>query len=113
MMLVSTDDLAARAKGIMDGLAGLDASMELGAAQGQIGGGSLPRTTLPSVSIQLRPHAFAAAQLAERLRRGPPPVVGHIERDAVILDLRTVLPSQDQALQTAIRAAFATGPAHA
>jgi L-seryl-tRNA(Ser) seleniumtransferase len=42
-----------------------------------------------------------------RLRAGSPAVVGRIERDAVILDLRSVEPGDDEALAAALTAALA------
>ncbi|GAO04396.1 L-seryl-tRNA(Sec) selenium transferase [Anaeromyxobacter sp. PSR-1] len=45
--------------------------------------------------------------LAARLRRGDPPVVGRIEEDRVVLDPRTVMPGEDEALVAAVRGALA------
>ena len=57
-----------------------------------VGGGSMPGTTLPSWGVRLTvpdPSAFAA-----RLRAGSPSVFGRVERDHVLLDLRTVADEQ-------------------
>ena len=48
------------------------------------------------------------AALAERLRRGEPPVVARLERDRLMLDLRTVLPEEDDILLEALHAVLAT-----
>ena len=71
----------------------------------RLGGGTLPAATLPSAGIALalpggRADAFAAA-----LRRATPPVVGHIHRDRIVFDLRTVPPHDDEPLTAAITAA--------
>jgi L-seryl-tRNA(Ser) seleniumtransferase len=70
-----------------------------------IGGGSLPGETLPTQLLSLEP-ACGAQELARRLRAGEPPVVARIEHDRLVLDLRTIQPSEDglltKALQTAI-----------
>jgi L-seryl-tRNA(Ser) seleniumtransferase len=61
-----------------------------------IGGGSLPGETLPTWLLALkpaRPDAFLAA-----LRKLPAPIIARIENDLVVLDPRTVLPEQEQAL---------------
>jgi L-seryl-tRNA(Ser) seleniumtransferase len=50
-----------------------------------------------------------AQRLLDALRTGDPAVVGRIDHDAVILDLRTVDPGEDQALAAALDAALA-GP---
>ncbi len=52
----------------------------------QIGSGALPVDTIPSAGLRLTgpdPEALSA-----RLRRGPHPILGRIERGAVVLDLR-------------------------
>lgn len=69
-----------------------------------IGGGALPGETLPTWVLQFSSHARSADWLAGKLRASAPPVVGRIEGDAVVLDPRTVLPEQDQALKLALKA---------
>ena len=41
-----------------------------------------------------------------RLRHGRPPIVGRIEDDAVVLDLRCVLPEDDAAVAEAVALAW-------
>ena len=41
-------------------------------------------------------------EMAQRLRTGTPPVVGRLERGRVIIDLRAVLPQQDEDLIDAL-----------
>jgi L-seryl-tRNA(Ser) seleniumtransferase len=65
-----------------------------------VGGGSLPGETLPSFGLALR-SGSADRRLAD-LRRGSPCVVARIADGAVLFDLRTVLPVDDQALGQAI-----------
>jgi L-seryl-tRNA(Ser) seleniumtransferase len=59
----------------------------------EIGSGALPRQTLPSAGLAIRPVAKRGSgrvlgNLALALRRLPVPVVGRIESGAVVLDLR-------------------------
>lgn len=69
-----------------------------------VGGGSLPGETLPSFAVALQvPHLD---QVAAALRRGTPPVVGRIGDDALLLDMRTVLPHQESALVSALHTAL-------
>ncbi len=70
-----------------------------------VGGGSLPGQTLPSWGIAL--DGSGAQRLLARLRTGRTAVVGRIVDDAVVLDLRTVEPADDDRLAEAIRAALA------
>ena len=55
------------------------------------GGGSLPLAEIPSAAIGLRHKSVSAAEVARRLRRNDPPVIGRIAGDRLHLNLRTVL----------------------
>jgi len=66
------------------------------------GGGSLPGHALPTMLLAL---AGPASRLATALRRGEPPVIARIEKDACCLDPRTVLKGEDEALLDAVEAA--------
>ncbi len=68
----------------------------------RIGGGGAPEATLASAAVSL-PADFAAA-----LRTGNQAVLGRIERDRCLLDLRALDPGQDEALYLAVTAATAT-----
>ena len=69
-----------------------------------IGGGSAPGSALPTRLLALSRRDVPAAQLEARLRGGTPPVIARIEEERVLLDLRTVLPEQDEAIAAAISA---------
>jgi L-seryl-tRNA(Ser) seleniumtransferase len=69
-----------------------------------VGGGSLPGETLPSVGLALAPRS--PTRLLAALRDGEPPVIGRIEDDRVVLDLRTVDGAQDADLARAIERAL-------
>jgi L-seryl-tRNA(Ser) seleniumtransferase len=73
---------------------GIDAAAVDAAAR--VGGGGAPERPLPSVAVSL-PVAYA-----EPLRRGTPPVVGYVEDDRTLLDLRSLPPSADDALADAV-----------
>ena len=69
-----------------------------------IGGGSVPGSSLPTRLIALSRTGVPALQLEARLRAGTPPVIARIEEEKVLLDLRTVLPEQDETVAAAISA---------
>lgn len=91
---VRATDLAARFTG-----AGLDAVVV--DAEARVGGGGAPEHPLPSVAVSL-PSSFA-----DRLRRGTPPVVGYLDGERTLLDLRSLPPSDDDDLARAVLAAAA------
>jgi L-seryl-tRNA(Ser) seleniumtransferase len=63
-----------------------------------IGGGSAPGVELPTSLVAIAKDGLSPAALEERLRRLTPPVIARIERDRVVLDLRTVAPDDDGVL---------------
>ena len=64
-----------------------------------IGGGALPGETLPTWVLRLSSPVRSSDWLAKQFRSGSPPLVVRIEDEAVVLDPRTVLPVQDQAVR--------------
>ncbi|MEA2661277.1 MAG: L-seryl-tRNA(Ser) seleniumtransferase [Chloroflexota bacterium] len=70
-----------------------------------VGGGSLPEETQPSRGVALA--AASAARAVGALRRADPPVIARIVDDRVVLDLRSVLPEQDEDLANAVVGALA------
>jgi L-seryl-tRNA(Ser) seleniumtransferase len=117
MLCVSNDDLRARAEKVLAILAAKAAgrtsntpSLEgksttspcwaIGDGKAQIGGGTLPRSDIPSVTMD-----FSVADLhglAARLRSCVPPVIGYIAGRRLKIDLRTVFPEQDSLLAAAL-----------
>ena len=74
-------------------------------AEGRAGGGTAPTSPLPSPALAVRPLKGSCAGLDAHLRRGDPPVLGVVERDRLILHVRTLLPG-DPALLAARLASF-------
>jgi L-seryl-tRNA(Ser) seleniumtransferase len=83
------------------------ARAEVVATRAAVGGGAFPGVLLPSAGVALDPGRLGATALAERLRRAAVPVVGVVARGRVILDLRTVLPGEEDALARSVEAALA------
>jgi L-seryl-tRNA(Ser) seleniumtransferase len=61
------------------------------------GGGSLPLLELPSVCLALKVAGLSANTLERSLRLGTPAIIGRIEEDLFLMDLRTI---EDDALVT-------------
>lgn len=104
MLKTPTAALRLRAEAIVAAIADLPLSATIGSGQSRMGGGALPRSSLESVTIDLKPitplDTFAA-----RLRAGTPPVIGYVSGNRFKLDLRTVFPRQDAELIAALRRA--------
>ncbi len=68
-------------------------SVEVTACESQIGSGALPLVTIPSAGLAIRSSSARGAgrllkRLAKELRDLDIPVVGRIEEQALVLDLR-------------------------
>jgi len=70
-----------------------------------IGGGATPEQAIPTCLIALNVPDVVAAE--RQLRAGEPPVIGRIEKERLILDLRTVLPAEEGELALRLRGLYA------
>jgi L-seryl-tRNA(Ser) seleniumtransferase len=107
MMRAGTAELRSRAQRIVAALDGRPISLRVGNGTAQIGGGTLPRSTIASVTIDLSHPRLGAQSLAALLRAQPDPVIAYVGRGTVKLDLRTIFPHQDAAVIRALMAASA------
>lgn len=101
MLAASVDDLRVRGRAYVEALSTPVA--RLADTLSFVGGGSLPETSLPSVAVVL--HAPDASELSRRLRHGEPAILGRVDDDAFLLDLRSISPDQDAAVIAALRRA--------
>jgi len=106
MLSTEKEELETRAATIVEQLKGLPVKAEIGAGRVQIGGGTLPKSIMPSTTIDLAPERISLEELAQRLRRGQPAIVGYVAAQRYKIDLKTVFPRQDEDLVNAVQAAF-------
>jgi L-seryl-tRNA(Ser) seleniumtransferase len=102
MIFAAPEEIQARAERVLQGLQGMDAAVR--ESKSAIGGGSTPDQTLPTWVIELAVPNPAAFE--RRLRLGQVPVVARIERDRIILDMRTVADEEEKLLVAAIQGAM-------
>jgi L-seryl-tRNA(Ser) seleniumtransferase len=76
-------------------------SLELADGNSRVGGGALPLLELPSRLVCLVPGSLSSQVIETELRAGDPPVIGRVEKERVLLDVRTV---QDRELKTVAQA---------
>jgi L-seryl-tRNA(Ser) seleniumtransferase len=99
MLGATAESIARRAQAWKSRLAELGIEVELASSESAIGGGSLPGERLPTIVLKIvPPRGEGADDVLRRLREQEPPVIGRIEQDRVLLDPRTVLPDEDDAL---------------
>jgi len=109
MIAVSADEVCSRSSRLAENLRRRGIEVDITDGFSTVGGGSLPGELLPTALLSFKGGKGAALSetaLAERLRKGSPPVIGRIEKDKFLLDLRTVLPEEDDQLIEALRKAF-------
>jgi L-seryl-tRNA(Ser) seleniumtransferase len=81
---------AARAVEVLRGRIGAEFEIAAVEVLGEVGGGSLPGIEIPSHAVALRCGNLGADDLAGRLRAGDPPILGRIQDDRLLLDLRAI-----------------------
>jgi len=111
MMTATTQTLQARAERMLGGLADLlrqDWRIEVIQSVAQAGSGSLPLEEIPSIAITVVPAGLSAGDLATRLRRCEPAILGYVRDDRLHLDMRTVTDDEVPVLVGALQSA-ATG----
>jgi L-seryl-tRNA(Ser) seleniumtransferase len=78
-------------------------AIEVTESEASVGGGAFPTARIPSVALAI---SGDAVRIEKRLRLGNPPVVARVTDGRVIVDLRTIFPSEDLELTDAIRASL-------
>ena len=103
MLTTSADEIEARARRLVDQLAGLSGlRTEIIDGFSTTGGGSAPGSALPTKLVAISVDGVSASEFDTRLRRSNPAVVARIHDDRVVLDLRTVQDSEDANLVEAL-----------
>lgn len=105
MLQTTPDQIKQRCERVAKGISGGRLSTIIVAAESVIGGGTAPKARLQSYAVSLSHKMLDAAALLQALRRTDPPIIGRIQDDRVLLDLRTVEPEFDSHLIEAL-----TGP---
>ncbi|HXT18377.1 MAG TPA: L-seryl-tRNA(Sec) selenium transferase [Gemmatimonadaceae bacterium] len=95
----SVADLRERADRMLHQLG--SARVSITDSEASVGGGAFPDARIPSVALAID---GAATAIEQALRGGEPPIVGRVNDDRVLLDLRAVFPAQDEAVVSRLRA---------
>jgi L-seryl-tRNA(Ser) seleniumtransferase len=93
MLNEKEESLAARARELtlrLESLADARLAIDTARLPSKAGGGSLPLIELPSRCLRLRIAGVSANALELKMRRNDPPIIGRIEDDAFVMDMRTI-----------------------
>ncbi|HDO31358.1 MAG TPA: L-seryl-tRNA(Sec) selenium transferase, partial [Desulfobacteraceae bacterium] len=77
----------------------------------RVGGGAMPEQNLASRAVVLEPSAVKVSRLEVLLRQLEVPVIGRIEDDRLLLDMRTVADDEVALLADCLQQAFAAASA--
>jgi L-seryl-tRNA(Ser) seleniumtransferase len=100
MLATSLDDLRARASAYVESLPGATIVESVA----YVGGGALAQERVASLGVAIaveRPDRLAA-----RLRAGTPPIIARIDHGRLLLDLRTIAPTEDAAVVSGCRSSL-------
>ena len=104
--MIATDQktLADRAHDLVKALrANIPESIEVKTMDGfsMVGGGALPTQTLPTKLVAISSKEASAARLEAHFRGSMPPIIGRVEQELFLLDVRTLKPGDDEAIVAA------------
>jgi len=73
----------------------------------QVGGGALPLQNIPTRVIAISSPALPVHEAERRMRGHEPPVIARVQREQLLIDLRTVGVDEEALLETALLTCFA------
>jgi L-seryl-tRNA(Ser) seleniumtransferase len=103
MANLSARAIGARADRLAGALAACGWRVEVVDGVSTVGGGSAPGSGLPTRLIAVARHGQSAAAVDARCRALETPIIGRIEDDRFLLDLRTVREEEEEEIAVAFR----------
>jgi L-seryl-tRNA(Ser) seleniumtransferase len=104
MILAPYDQLKIKARRLRRMIGKLDSpnfGLQVSEGTSKVGGGALPLLVIPTCLIALLPGRWSANTIEQRLRDFDPPIIARVEKDQVLLDVRTI---QDDELKLVVQA---------
>ena len=98
LLSTSQQNLQNRAERLAEQIASskLVATAEAQTSVAYLGGGAIPTEGIDSWSVAIQTTGISLNQLSQQLRERAPAIVGRIQQDRLILDLRTMSPAEDR-----------------
>lgn len=94
-------ELRGRAEAVRESLPS-DVLAEVIETRSLFGGGTTPERSVPSAGLAISGGSLPAEEIARRLRKSRPPIVGRVERNRLILDFRAIFPQEDGEIRAAL-----------
>ncbi|MDD4504619.1 MAG: L-seryl-tRNA(Sec) selenium transferase [Clostridiaceae bacterium] len=109
MLTYSVEELGRRAKRLsarLEKSIGAMAAISIENEFSEVGGGSMPLHKMPTKAVTIIPNNVSLMELEKKLRTYNTPIVARIYRDRLILDIRTIMDDEFEAIESALLWAF-------
>ncbi len=113
MLQISDEEIRRRVEAVQQRCSGGNLIVEIEPGYSYLGGGSAPGEGIPTWLLALQSTRLSARSIEEALRRHTPPILTRIEKERVLLDLRTVFPDEDEILASGLLGLAKSGFAEA
>lgn len=91
----SMDQLRSKAESIIQHAALPESILKMEETETEVGGGTMPRTRMPSVALTFHLPETKPEHIANFFRENDPPIIGYLRNNELHLNLRTVFPHQE------------------
>lgn len=103
MLTISKDKLKAKAEDLGNHLQGLDGfDIKIVETESEVGGGSLPLEKLPSYGLSISHDRCSEVDIERCLRYYETPIIGRIQDERVLLDIRTIFDDEYEIIRKAL-----------
>ncbi len=106
MLCEPYDDLVKKARRLMSRIGKLDTlnfSVEMSDGVSRVGGGALPLLALQTRLVTLVPERMSAPSMEAWLRGFAPPIITRVEKERVLMDVRTIQDAQFKTVGEAVK----------
>jgi L-seryl-tRNA(Ser) seleniumtransferase len=113
MLTMPLGEIESRAKALADSLSAINDSrldVQLLPRTSKAGGGALPLLDLPTVCVGICAAGISAQEIENVMRGNSPPLIGRIEADIYLMDLRTIQDDEPPLILRAFAALLETRP---
>ena len=107
MILAPHEQLKSKARRLRRMIGTLDSgnfTLQIADSTSKVGGGALPLLVIPTCVIALLPGRLSANTIEQTLRDDDPPIISRVEKDQVLLDVRTIQERELKTVAQALRA---------
>jgi len=106
MILAPYEQLKSKARRLRRSIGNIDPhsfTLQITDGSSKVGGGALPLLVIPTCLITLVPGRLSANRMEQKLRDYDPPIIARVEKDQVLLDVRTIQDSELKTVAAAIQ----------